>query len=280
MSNPSSEVGAVRDKYDPRTYQFAPRGAFDWAIRYDVEEEIGHTLVVKDQNGSGSCGGQAWSYYGEVLEALATGTYEPRSARWPYANVRAPGGGSMGKELSAFVVKEGFALEKDAPSYDNGKPPSELFMSRVPVLSDTQLDTALTSKALSYVQVAANFETIANAIKDNHGCCIAVYGQDNGTWRTNFPKPPSSKQGNWAHWLYAGKVKSLNGKKYIGVCNSWGASTGHNGWQWLGEEYFQNGNVWYGWTLAWDYKPALHKTLLIKTVALLQQLLAVLKTKK
>ena len=276
MQNPSP-IGAIRDTYDPRTYQFAPRGAFDWDKGFDVEEVIGTKLVVKDQGNSGSCGGQAWSYYGEVLEAIATGNMEPRSARWPYAHVRAPGGGSMGKELSAFVCKNGFALEKHVSSYDNGNPPSEPFMAKVAVLSDTALEIAEVSRALSYVQVNADIDILAQALQDNNGVCIALYGEDNGTWRSKFPKPPTKQV--WAHWLMVVKAKKIKGKKYLGVINSWGTATGDKGIQWIGEDYFVNGNVWYGWTLAWDYKPALHKTLLIKAVGLLQQLLAVLTTK-
>lgn len=215
MSNPS-HIGAIRDSYDPRTYQFAPRGAFDWETGFDIEKVIGTKLTVKDQGSSGSCGGQAWSYYGEVLEAIATGDMEPRSARWPYAPVRAPGGGSMGKELSAFVVKNGFALEKHAPSYDNGKAPSEAFMSKVPALSDTALEVAEVSRALSYVQVRADIDIIAQAIQDNNGCCIALYGEDNGTWRSEFPKPPKKGMWSWAHWLFAFAAISITPTEYQG----------------------------------------------------------------
>lgn len=71
----------------------------------------------------------------------------------------------------------------------------------------------------------------------------------------------------------------IKGKKYIGFINSWGKRTGNDGWQWIGEDYFQNGNVWYGWTLAWDYRPALHKKLLIELWKVVQELFA-LKAKK
>lgn len=270
---PTPTIGAIKDSYDPRTYQYAPRGAFDWAAGYDVEKVIGTKLTVKDQNGSYSCGGQAWAYYGEVLEAIATGTYEPRSARWVYAPVRAPGGGSMGKELSSFVVKNGFALEKHFTSYEKGKPPSEAFMSKVPVItSSEEKAVAEDSRALSYVQVGANIDVIAQAIQDNNGCCIAFYFENNGTMRTEFIKPPVTQ--TYAHWVYCGKAKMINGKKHIGFINSWGKRTGKDGWQWMSEDYFVNGNVWYGWTLAWDYKPAKIKTLLIQAVKLAEQLLA------
>lgn len=274
--NPSI-IGAVRDSYDPRNYQFAPRGAFDWETGFDIEKVIGTKLTIKDQNGSGSCGGQAWSYYGEVLEAIATETYEPRSARYLYSAVRAPSGGSMGKPLSDFVCKNGFALEVDAPSYDNGKPPSEMFMSKVPVLSETQLDTARTSKALSYVQVKADIDVLAQALQDNNGVCVALYGEDNGTWRSEFPQPPVDQ--DWAHWLYVGKAKMIDGKKHLGVINSWGKKAGKNGWQWISEDYFVNGNVWYGWTLAWDYTPARNKVLMQKMIKALTQLVELLRLK-
>lgn len=64
--------GAVRDTYDVRDYHYAPKGAYDWETGFDIEEKLGCKLITKDQNGSYSCGGQAWSYYGEVLEALST----------------------------------------------------------------------------------------------------------------------------------------------------------------------------------------------------------------
>ena len=35
------------------------------------------------------------------------------------------------------------------------------------------------------------------------------------------------------------KAKMRNGKKAIGVKNSWGPNTGQNGWQWLNEDWFQ-----------------------------------------
>lgn len=277
MIEETYSTGAVKDSYDPRNFQFAPRGAFDWERGFDIEQVIGTKLVVKDQGVSLSCGGQAWSYYGEVLEAIATGTYEPRSARWPYSAVRVPSGGSMGKELSAFVCKNGFALEKDATSYDEGKPPREPFMSKIPVLSETQMDEALTSRALSYVQVKADIDILAQALQDNYGVCIALYGENNGTWKALFPKPPNEPV--WAHWLYVCKAKMIDGKKYLGVINSWGPKTGDKGIQWIGEDYFVNGNVWYGWTLAWDYKPAQRKVLLIQTIKALTKLVGLLKLK-
>lgn len=269
--------GAIDSAYDPRDFWYEPadRGAFDWETGFDIEKKINRKLVVKDQNGSSSCGGQAWSYYGEVLEALATGSYEPRSARWIYSHTHVPNGGSSGKANCDFVIKNGFALEVHAPSYDNNKPPKEEFMVRVPVLSKEAIETAEVSKALSYLKIQPNIELIAQALQDNNGVIISVGGEDNGTWRGKFPKPPTVKE--WGHWLFVGGAVKLKGKKYLKVINSWGTDTGEQGWQYIGEDYFAAGMIREGWTLAWDYKPAKHKQLLIDTVKVLTRLVALLK---
>ena len=266
---------ALDSPYDLRDYWYEPRdrGTFEWD--FDIEKVIGQKLVVKNQNGSSSCGGQAWSYYGEVLEALATKNYEPRSARWIYSHTHAPGGGSSGRANCDFVIKKGFAWEAHAPSYEKGNPPSESFMVQVPTLSKEAIENTEISRALSYVKIAPNMNLIAQAIVENNGAILSVGGQDNGTWKSEFPKPPKVKE--WSHWVYAGKLREINGKKYIGIINSWGEKTGDKGWQWIGQDYFDAGFIREGWTLAWDYKPAKIKTLMIETVKLLKQLVNALK---
>ena len=173
---------------------------------------------MKDQNGSGSCGGQAWSYYGEVLEKIATGTYEPRSARWIYSHTRVPPAGSRGRDNCNFVIKNGFAVELYAPSYDNGKPPTESFMALIPKLPKQALEDLEVSKALSYLHVPVNIEMFAQAMEEHNGLVLVLNGSDNGTWRSKFPAPPKAKE--WGHFLYAGKARMIKGKKYIGVINS------------------------------------------------------------
>lgn len=268
-------TGGIKDTYDIRDYRFVGGAApFDWETGYDIENVIGVTLDVKDQNGSFSCGGQAWAYYGEVLETIATGSYEPRSARWIYSHTWVPGGGSAGRENCDHVIKRGWLQEKYATSYENGKPPKEDFMRIKPanVPEDTEV-----ARALSYLNLGTpSIDRVASAVSANYGCIILISGEDNGTWRKAFPKP--SKRPAWNHWLYCGKAKLINGKKHIGVLNSWGKATGEDGWQWISEDYFRSGNVLSGWTLAWDYKPAKVKLLMKEAIKLLQQLLAI-KTK-
>jgi hypothetical protein len=43
----------------------------------------------------------------------------------------------------------------------------------------------------------------------------------------------------WGHALFAGRFRIKDGKKEIGILNSWG-NVGDRGWQWLSEEWFAN----------------------------------------
>jgi len=84
------------------------------------------------------------------------------------------------------------------------------------------------------------------------GCFNGVIGENNGTWMSPEPTPPT-KYG-WGHAIFAGKAWIRNGKRFIGHLNSWGNSCGENGWQRLYDDYFLtrvNGEpaVFNPWTL-------------------------------
>lgn len=270
-------TGALESGYDIRDFWYNPgdRGNFDWDTGFDIENFIGQKITVKDQGKSSSCGGQAWAYYGEVLEKVATGSYEPRSARWIYSHTFVPTGGSRGRDNCDLVRKEGWVKESFATSYEDGKLPSEKFMCTVPQLSKEAIEDKEVSRAEAYIQVPVNINVIAQAIQDHYGVVMVLNGEDNGTWRTKFPQPPRVKE--WGHFVLAAKAKMIDGKKYIGVLNSWGTDVGDKGWQWLGEEYFKSGHIREAWALPWDYKPARHKLLLIETIRLMKNLLNLLK---
>lgn len=249
--------GGVRDSVDTRDKIFHTQvgmafSPFDWTTGYDIENEMQLKMPVKNQGQSGSCGGQAWSYYGGVLEFMNTSkTFEERSAKFIYAQTFVPGGGSFGRDNCNIAIKQGWAREVILTSYENGQPPSEYFMEASGDITDTTRQDAKNAKALSYYNVIPDIDTIAQSIRLGDGCILGVSGENNGTWLSAYPQPPIGTT-RWGHWLYAGKAKLINGKKYIGVLNSWGAEVGEQGWQWLGEEYFTTGNVWNGWVLIYN----------------------------
>jgi hypothetical protein len=252
-------TGAIKDKFDSRDYQWGEElghGSmpFDWVKGYDVEEELGFKLPVKDQNGSSSCGGQAWSYYGQVLDFFIDKVSQEKSAKFIYAQTVAPGGGSAGRTNCELCVKQGWGNELDCSSYESGTAPTEGFMTRINDITALARENALKDKAFSYANVALDADLIAQAVRDNHGLIIGITGKNNGTWTSATPTHPDNWDNTWNHWVYVGKCKTSNGKKYFGLLNSWGKDVGVDGWQWISEDYINarcNGYpfIWNLWTM-------------------------------
>lgn len=240
--------GAIKHIPDLRDYKWGrdvgmASAPFDWNKPYDVEEEVSAKLgtsfkiTVKDQNGSSSCGGQAWAYYGQVLNAIHDSNLSERSAKFIYAQTAVPGGGSGAVDNCNLVRKQGWGLETDCTSYEDGKAPSEAFMTNKGDITAEAVLHASEDKAFAYAFLDHDLDLIAQAIRDNHGCIFGITGVNNGTWRSVLPQAPTTWRGAWNHWLYVGKVKMVSGKKYFGVLNSWGKDVGQEGWQWIDENY-------------------------------------------
>lgn len=250
-------TGGIVDRVDNRDYQWTEVGhgaaPFDWNTGFDIETDLNTIVPVKDQDGSSSCGGQAWSYLAEVLEAAFTGTLEERSAKYVYAQTYQQGGGSTGRDNAKIFAEQGVARETTCSSYDAGKPPAEAFMTRGGDITETARQDAPFDKAFPYIQVTPDINQVAQAIRDTNGVVLLINGMDNGTWLSAFPKPPTSTV--WRHFLYAGKAKLINGVKHIGVINSWGGSVGENGRQWLDESWFTSGNIVSGWAHIFNPNP-------------------------
>lgn len=232
-------TGALKERWDKRNYKWSEVGygslPFDWSKPIKFE-----TSTVKDQMTSGSCGGQACAYYGEMLNKIFDGQAEERSAKFIYAQTAEPGGGTMMTKLAKCVQDLGWGLESLTKSYmDDGKVTEE-FMTRREDITQEAFKTAMNDRALSYAWVSnTNINTIAQAVRDNHGAILGINGTNNGTWLSQFPQP--SVRGEWNHWLWCCGAEMIDGVKYLIVKNSWGNTVGKDGYQWLSEEFFTTG---------------------------------------
>lgn len=254
VENPSiNGSDAVRSPHDARdilytdvAYGSAP---FDWSVGYDGEEDLSAVLgsvikiPIKDQNGSGSCGGQAEAYGGAMVSAFNDKVFEEKSAKFAYAPVAIiPSGGSSGRALSDRAINVGWGSEALTPSYENGKPPSEAFMERMADITPEAITHANKDHALSYTLLPIDIDVIAQAIRDFKFVRMGIVGSNNGTWLSADPKPPTDAEAHWWHWMAGLKAKMRNGKKAIGLPNSWGLIVGaeeEKGWQWLNEDWFK-----------------------------------------
>ena len=254
--------GGYRDTIDFRDYQWRELGAaapaFDWTKGYDVETELkkklglGFLLSPNNQQQSLSCGGQAWSKYAAVQEALFTGTYEERSAKYIYAQTHAPLGGSTGRDNAQVYSKQGVAKESILLS----QPATEAFLVRSEDITTAIRLEAKLARSSAYANVPSTMEAFAQAIAANGGLIGGLNGSNNGTWLTPFPQPPKAGQPLWGHWVFFGKAFRIKNRPHVGFLNSWGPNCGLNGWQWINEDYFNalvnydgtlSSAVWQGW---------------------------------
>lgn len=218
---------------------------FSWSLGYDVFPKLPNGgLHIKDQDGSGSCGGQAFSYYAEVLDAIATKSQEIRSAKYIYEQTNVPPqGGSYARDNADILVNQGCAKESVCTSYDQGNPPSEAFMISKTITDEMRADAALSKEAF-YAFVPLTIDDCAQAVANNYGAVILIRGINNGTWLSKFPQSELLTDQHWGHFLYVAGALLINGKKYLKCVNSWGENgVGENGIQYIDEKFFTDGCI-------------------------------------
>jgi len=257
--------GAFKDRFDSRDYQYEPLAsaigeeAFDWEKGFDIEEELGIKLKVENQNGSSSCVGQATHKYGEVLELVENKKLPDFSAKWVYAQIHLPNGGAYCRDACKVATGQGFALEKDLPSYttvemSDGKivynAPTEEFITKSEDITQEIRQKALPYKGLKYYSVRADIDLVAQAIKNHWGLLMAARGSNLG-WREpkGIVRPPKSGENQWGHAIFGLGAKMLNGKKAIRFINSWSENWGDKGYCWFTEDYFNSGNMYSSWVI-------------------------------
>lgn len=226
--------GYIKDIHDNRDYQapemFGAPAPFDWDKGFDVEEEIGIKLVVNDQGSSSSCVGQAKAKDREIKEYLDIKAYYPMSARSIYSRrTNKPGQGMQLREACDIEKYPGVARRADVPDYQNEADMNSLL----------GVDLAPKSSSLSYLAFTFwnDIDSLASYIRDYQGAMIAFDGLNNGTFYSEHPTfPVSASQVQWAHAVFAGKAKLVNGEKRVYFLNSWGESVGVKGWQYLTAE--------------------------------------------
>lgn len=240
--------GLERDIPDTRDYQYEDlvvgHAPFNWHKGYDIEEELGFKLPVKQQGNSSSCTAQALATYSSVAEFFASKTFEERSAKFIYSQIYLPNGGSRFADGAQLLRKQGCARELFFPSYDkDGEPLTEQkYRDASKLITPALRNDAKSSQAVDYYYVKTSIDLVAQAMANNKGAFLGIVGDNNGTWRMEFPLPP--KKHEWQHGVYAGKARIINGKKFIGILNSWGKECGNLGWQWIGEDYFNTYLKW------------------------------------
>lgn len=260
----SHPQGAHQRRLDTRDYAYSPLEVAQAAAPFSWEQGNGPVptlvslLTIKDQGSSSSCGGQAFSYYGQRLRHVYAGDDSQRSAKFLYSQVYGPGGGSSDRDLAIIAKSQGFGLEADVPSYHNGAPGSEPFYERPQDITPAaRIGAAKDQASFAYAFPTIELESVAQAASACLGIVLGLHGTNNGTWLSPQPKPPhNAVSGDWSHYMYGAQPQIYNGKKGIWCVQSWGTGAGLNGWQFLDEDYFTSGAVWGAIVLIYNPAPA------------------------
>lgn len=257
---------ARRDKTDTRDYILESLGSpaitnKEWEEGFDIEEITGFKIKpVKNQGRSYSCVGQATAYYLGVLNGIRNNRYREISAKSIYSLI------AIGNNRGAYLrdgaktsCEIGALWENLLKSFDQNGIPTEEHLTDKSWFNEDIKAIMKTLKGSDYYRATDfSIDGFAKAIRDGYGAIIGVRGNNNGTWLSKFPQPPTEDTNQnqiWGHALYACEFKIENGKKYIGVLNSWGEECGEDGWQWLGEEWFENNgkHIFNPWVILFNF---------------------------
>ena len=253
-------TGALRDPLDARDFRYEGIAAagepVDWNKGFDIEKELDIVIPFKDQDGSGSCVGQAWAYYGAILNAVEIGHYSEQSAKAIYSQIQLglPQGGAYIRDGAKLFVDWGSVKETTVPSYDGVNPPKEAFMKeklwKTPEIDE--MAKVFQAKEYRTFNAAKNIELFAQAIRDNYGVVGGLEGTNNGTWKSGEPKPPADKA-DWGHSIFFGKLGIDELGKWVASPNNWGTRIKDrlhpDGWQKLREDWFASPYMFNPWTL-------------------------------
>jgi hypothetical protein len=202
------------------------------------------SLTIKNQFNSSSCGGQAGSYWLEIVDRRLDHTDIQFSAKSIYAPIAYPQGGTTVYALEQQINKLGANFESDVPSYYPDTTTDEKFMIDKSYQTSELANKALRDAFRVSVSVPIDIESMAQAIQNSGGVIIEVQGQNNGTWYSATPKPPIKGNGEiWAHFVNGSSAGLLNGQKALAFSNSWGTQAGQGGWQYFTEEYINSGYI-------------------------------------
>lgn len=200
---------------------------------------VAPSTKIKDQGISSSCGGQATSYFLEKLYG------QEISAKSIYSRGYASVGGMVDSVLRKVIQNMGANIEKDVPSYDAyGNPLPEILYTDNSWQSTIINQDALSRSGMVPINVSIDMDSIAKAIDDYGGVIFLITGQNNGTWTSPYPKPPSINNPNprWGHYMDS-FFYSMGNEEQIDCFQSWGNNVGDNGVQHFTKEYINSGFI-------------------------------------
>lgn len=228
QQDPRSEIEKTKDYQHSELF-----GAYSpvvWA-----EKTTFNQGTIRNQDGSGSCGGFSAAVALGMNEKNDNGVYVNLSPAYIYKLRTNVGEGMYMPDLFNIMVKNGSPRDTLLSS-DNLN--EEQINSMV--FTDEQKKEALLFKGMNYLTVSKDIHSIAEVISKGHTPIILLRCQVE-EW-TEYPKvlyPEKTTSFNVNHFVPAVDFTLINGKQHIVVQDSWGSQYGKNGLRFLSEEFIK-----------------------------------------
>jgi len=177
-----------------------------WEKGFNNETKYGK-LKREHQGSSGSCVGQGWSKYLEMLNLIETDKATDLSARDIYSQIHLETIGAYIRDGAKLCVKKGICSESLMPSYDNGKPPTEQFMRKRDDASDKTI-----ADALIYKSKELKFITLPCPLQEGDWEAVRQIIWQFGGFVSGYQR----------HCMYVSAYYLKNGKRTINFINSYG----------------------------------------------------------
>jgi hypothetical protein len=231
-------TGAIRAPKDSVSSKFRNHPIFgttvvDWNVPFFNPEPISN-----DQNGSGSCVGQAWSYYHEQLKPG-----KRFSRRDLYSQIALPGSGAYIVAGRDRIVTFGQATRDELA---DPTPETEDAMTDKTGVSQA---AEASDKELLGLSVSLDINQWAAAIR----AALGVVGGLEGRWNewsnlANPNPPPPGHTDIWGHCLYFFGYHMHDGQKCVVAKSSWG-NAGNTTVHHIKQNYFDSGYMFNAYTL-------------------------------
>ncbi len=210
---------------------------------WDTGIQRNYSAPIKNQYQASKCGGELVSQFMQIYRTVILGLpFEELSADSFYSQEFAQGGGMSLSAVQSGALANGIAKITDVPEPVNcteQQAESLAWMKNV-------LPNQLIYLGLKMVFLPITMDDLAWAVDKYGAFCWMIRGQDNGTWLSPFPKPPTNSN-TWAHFMTS--CPSIPaGLNKLPVYNSWGATCGDNGVQYFDQEYINSGYIYSAFT--------------------------------
>ncbi len=231
----------LRHKFD--NFRRAKVGRATAPYHWSTGIQRNYSAPIKNQYQASSCGGQMMSQFIQIYRTVILGLpFEEISADSFYSQGFAQGGG-----MSLSNIKDGALLHKVARNSDVPTPVNctETQAESLDWMKNV-LPNLLILLGLKMVFLPIIMDDLAWAVDTYGAFCWMIRGQDNGTWLSPTPKPPTNSN-TWAHFECS--LPSIPaGLNKLPVPNSWGDQIGDKGVQYFDEEYINSGYIYSAFT--------------------------------